>query len=118
MLPLVYRLLRSNPEIKQAVGKAIYRHGIAPLDAPRPYITWFLVSNRPELQLSGTPCTDFDLIQVDVWSEGDAEVERIAGLVRGTFEAEGLAVRVVVNSFEDETKLYRIGLEVDFIRSR
>lgn len=118
MLPRVYKLLRSNTEIKQVIGEAIYRHGIAPLDAPRPYITWFLVSNRPELQLSGAPCTDFDLVQIDVWSEDDAEVETLALLVRDTCESQGLAVRVVVDGFESETKLYRLGLEVDFIRDR
>src|SRR5690625_5584298 len=118
MLPLVYKLLRGNAEIKALVDTRIYRHDIAPLGTERPYITWFLVSGRPEQQLSGTPCADFDLVQIDVWSEDDAEVERLARLVRDTCEAEGLAVRIAVNGYEPETKLFRLGLEVDVIRSR
>lgn len=118
MLPLIYKLLRGNAEIKALVDTRIHRHDIAPLGTERPYITWFLVSGRPEQQLSGAPCTDFDLVQIDVWSEDDAEVERLARLVRDTCEAEGLAVRIAVNGYEPETKLFRLGLEVDFIRSR
>src|SRR5690625_2286091 len=111
-------MLRSNTEIKQAVGEAIYRHGIAPLDAPRPYITWFLVSGRPEQQLSGTPCADFDLVQIDVWSEDDADVERLARLVRDTCDAGGRAVRTAVSGYEPGTIRFRLALEVDSTPSR
>lgn len=118
MLPLVNQLLGSNPAIANAVGNAIYRHGTAPNGPPRPYITWFLVSNRPEAQLSGVPCTDFDLVQIDVWSEGDSQVEQIAYVVRDVLDGNGIANRMILNSFNKETKLYRIGIEAEFIRPR
>src|SRR5690625_4889194 len=118
MLPLVYKLLRGNAEIKALVDTRIYRHDLAPLGTERPYTTRFLVSGRPEQQLSGTPCAAFDVVLIDVWSEDDVEVEQLDRLVRDTCEAEGLAVRIAVNSYQPETKLFRLGLEVDFICSR
>lgn len=118
MLPNVFQLLRTSPVVMNAVGQAIYRHGNAPLDAPKPYITWLLVSNRPEDQLSGTPCTDFDLVQIDVWSEGDTQVEQIAYAVRDVLDDAGLSNRIIMNTFDKDTKLYRLGIEVDFIRPR
>lgn len=118
MLPLVYPLLRSSPKIMEAVGTAIYRHGRAPQNPPRPYITWLLVSNRPEGQLSGAPCADFDLVQIDVWSEGDTQVEKIAYTVRDVLDGAGHANRIIMNTYDKDTKLYRLGIEVDFIQSR
>lgn len=118
MLPLVYPLLRSSPAIIDAVGAAIYRHGTAPQDVSRPYITWLLVSGRPQDQLSGSPCVDFDLVQIDVWSEADTQVEQIAYAVRDVLDAAGHANRMVMNTFDKDTKLYRLAIEVDFIRSR
>src|SRR5690625_2893760 len=118
MLPLVYPLLRSSPAIVGAVGTAIYRHGSAPLDTPRPYITWLLVSGRPEDQLSGAPCADFDLVQIDVWSEGDTQVEQIAYAVRDVLDSAGHANRMIMNTYDKDTKLYRLAIETDFIRSR
>lgn len=118
MLPLVYTLLRSSPVIVDAVDEAIYRHGIASEDAPRPYITWLLVAGRPEDQLSGSPCVDFDLVQIDVWSEDDNQVEQIAYAVRDVLDNAGHANRIIMNTFDKDTKLFRISIEADFIHNR
>lgn len=118
MLPKVYELLYAQPAISGAVGNRIYRHGYA-LDSPqRPYITWFLVAGNPEDQLSGVPCTDFDLVQIDAWSDKDSQVEQIAYAVREALDAAGHANRLIMNTFDKDTKLYRIGIEVNFIRPR
>lgn len=118
MLPKVYGLLYAQPAISGAVGNRIYRHGYA-LDSPqRPYITWFLVSGSPENQLSGAPCTDFDLVQIDVWSDKDSQVEQIAYVVRDALDAAGHANRFIMNTFDKDTKLFRIGISAEFIRPR
>ena len=118
MLPLVYALLMSSSAITDKVGDRIYRHGNATQGVKRPYITWFLVANTPEDQISGKPCTDFDLVQIDVWSEGDTQVEQIAYAVRDTLDGAGISNRMILNSYDNETKLFRLGLEADFIRPR
>jgi hypothetical protein len=118
MLPLVYQILRANQIVKNLVGTRIYRHSDAPQNADRPYVTWFVVMGMPELQISGTPCSDMDTIQIDCWSEKDAEVENLAYSVRTALDNAKIANRIVNNGRENESRLYRIGIEADIIRSR
>jgi len=118
MLPNIYAVLRTNTTVVNTVSTRIYRHGSAPQDVLKPYITWFLLSNMPEIQLSGTPCHDMDVVQVDVWSETDQGIETLAYAARAAFDNAGHAARVIQDLRETETNLYRISLEVDIIQSR
>jgi phage anti-repressor protein len=117
MLPAVYTILRDDSAVLSAVGKRIYRHGSAPQDVTKPYITWFVVTGMPEVQLSGPPLNDMDTIQIDCWSEKDAEVETLAYAVRKALDDAKIVNRIVQNNRENETRLYRIGIEADFIHS-
>ena len=118
MLPPVFTLLKSNATVTSIVGERIYRHGNAPEGVARPYITWFVVSGMPELNVSSTPCTDRDMVQIDCWSESDSQIETLAYAVRAVLDSAGIANRIVQDSRENDTKLYRIALEADFISSR
>lgn len=120
MLPLVFKTI-STAAVKAIVGAVparIYRHGEAPEGVARPYITWFTVIGNPENQLSGAPGSDADTVQIDCWSESDTEVETLAAAVRDALDAAGVANRIVVDTFESDTKLYRVGQEADFILIR
>jgi hypothetical protein len=120
MLPAVFQTLQT-PAVLAIVGGdpvRIFRHGAAPQDTAKPYITWFLVNDQPYDQLSGPPCGDFDSVQIDCWSKSDLQVEQLAGAVRDAVDLAGIANRVVVNLRDPDTKLFRIGLEADFINSR
>ncbi|ARP89823.1 hypothetical protein CAL14_05570 [Bordetella genomosp. 9] len=120
MLPPVFRTL-NVPAVRAFVGSdlpRIFRHGSAPQDVQKPYITWFSVAGQPYDQISGPPCGDFDSVQIDSWSMDDEEVEEMATAVRAALDAEGIANRLVLDNRETDTKLYRIGIEADFIRSR
>lgn len=120
MLPKIFPILNTTA-IKALVGTnpvRIYRHGQAPEGVVRPYITWFVVIGTPYDQVSGVPCGDNDTVQIDVWSESDSQVETLASLVRDAIESAGYTCRISTNDFETETKLYRIGFDVDFIHSR
>ena len=118
MLPPVFTTLRNDATVLSTVGNRIYRHGDAPQNVTKPYVTWFVVMGMPELQISGAPCSDMDTIQMDCWSEQDSEVESLAYAVRKALDDAKIANRIVINGREDETRLYRIGIEADFIRSR
>jgi hypothetical protein len=117
MLAPVYTTLRQNATVLATVGNRIYRHGSAPQNVVKPYITWFVVMGMPEVQLSGAPCIDVDTIQIDCWSEQDSEVENLAYAVRKAFDDAKIVNRITQNDREDETRLYRIGIEADFIHS-
>jgi phage anti-repressor protein len=117
MLAPVYTTLRQNATVLSTVGTRIYRHGSAPQDVTKPYITWFVVMGMPEVQLSGAPTNDFDNIQIDCWSETDSQVETLAYAVRKALDDAKIVNRIVQNNREDDTRLYRIGIEADFIHT-
>jgi hypothetical protein len=117
MLAPVYSTLRQSATVLSTVGNRIYRHGSAPQNVVKPYITWFVVMGMPEVQLSGPPPNDMDSVQIDCWSESDSEVETLAYAVRKALDDAKIVNRIIQNNREDETRLYRIGIEADFIHS-
>jgi len=119
MLPKVFPVLKT-PAVLAIVGGdpvRIFRHGAAPQDTAKPYVTWFEVGGQPYDQISGPPCGDFDSVQIDCWSMDDTQVETLARAVRDAVDAAGFANRLVINHRDPDTKLYRIGLQADFINS-
>jgi hypothetical protein len=118
MLANIYAILRANSTVLSSVSTRIYRHGAAPQDVVKPYITWFVVTGMPELQISGAPCSDMDTIQIDVWHETDAGVETLAYAVRSALDSAKYANRMIQDLRETDTRLYRISFEVDVIQSR
>ena len=118
MLPNVYQLIRQNSTVVSTVGTRIYRHGSAPQNVQKPYVTWFLVSGNPYDNVSQSPSADRDLVQIDCWSETDEQVETLAYAIRSALYSNLITNRMVINSRENDTKLYRSAIEADFIASR
>jgi hypothetical protein len=118
MLPNVYQILRANSTVASTVGTRIYRHGSAPQDVAKPYITWSLSSGMPYDNVSAAPCADKDTVQIDCWSESDTGIETLAFAVRSALDSQVISNRMMLNTRETDTKLYRIALEADFIRPR
>lgn len=118
MLPNVYQTLRSNSTVLSTVGTRIYRHGSAPQNVQKPYITWFLATGQPENVLNAAPCSDRDTVQIDCWSETDEGIETLGYAVRDALDSAMITNRFVINSRETDTKLYRMAIEADFIASR
>jgi len=118
MLTNVYQILRLNATVVSTVATRIYRHGSAPQDVVKPYITWFLVTGQPQDILNAAPCHDRDTIQIDCWSETDTGVETLAYAVRAALDNQLISNRIIIDTRETDTKLYRIALEADFIASR
>lgn len=119
MLPPVYATLKASP-VDALTGGRIYRHGTAPQDTPKPYVTWFLLSGTPENQLSGLPSGDRMTVQVDCWTDDDddAEVEDLAQAVRDAIEPHAHMTSMPIDDWEPATRLYRMALQFDWIQSR
>jgi len=118
MFPAVYRTLRANSTVATTVGERIGRHGEIEQDASRPYITWQIVSGNPYTTLSETPRGDFTSVQIDIYHPTDEGVAALAVAVRAALDAAGVVNRVVLNLRERDTRLYRVGMEADFINQR
>lgn len=121
MLAPIFKTI-NTPAVRAVVGNRIYGKGIAPQGTPTPYITWFTVVGDPYLNLSDAPHGDIDMIQIDCWSgSGDADegvANQLAKAVRDALDAAGQANRVIADTRETDTMLFRISLQTDFIHDR
>ena len=112
--------------MKNIVGQnppRIYEHGDAPqrpdnLPLADPYITWFVVNDAPENQLSGTPGTDRVGVQIDCWHQTGAGIKLLATAVRDACEGVAHMTSGGPNGREPETKLYRMSLSFDWFVNR
>lgn len=121
MLPPVFTLLKASTDVKNIVGTnppRVYRHGSAPEDTTKPYITWFAVTTVPENNLSGLPPVDMVPVQVDCWHQTDAGIELLAKAVRDALEPHAHMTGVPIDTKETETKLYHRALVFDFWHDR
>ncbi|WJJ93444.1 DUF3168 domain-containing protein [Neopusillimonas aromaticivorans] len=123
MFAPIYKTI-STAAVKAIVGNPprIYGSGLAPQGVTAPYITWFVVVGQPYDHLSGPPGADNDTIQIDCWAGPGDDQELVcislAKAVRDALDAAGQACRIIINTRESDTKLFRVGLQVDFIHNR
>lgn len=118
MLPNLYTPLKDDTDVAAFVGTRIYRHGNAPQDVTKPYITWFLVTGVPDNNLSDPPPSDRMSCQVDCWHPTDLGIETLATSVRNVLETLGHITSIVINERDADTKLYRISFQVDILSIR
>jgi len=122
MFPNVYATLRANATVVSIVGTKIGRHGSMPQGTVAPYIAWFLVVDDPYEGLSDPPDADFTTIQIDCYAgpadAADSQIQQLAEAVRAALDAAGVHNRVIVDLREPDTKLYRVGIQADFITQR
>ena len=121
MLPPVFQALKASAAVKAIVGTnppRIYRHGNAPEDASKPYITWFVVSGVPENNLSDLPPVDRVTVQIDCCHQTDGGIEVMAESVRDACEPSAHMTSIIFDGREIESKLYRIALQFDWFLDR
>ena len=117
MLPAVFPLLASDSEVTGFVGSSparVYRHGEAPQTVALPYVTWFLSSGRPDNVIDDVAPVDEMTVQVDCWSDSDAEVEQLAEAVRNAIEPYHYITAIGPNGRDPETMRYRLGMTITF----
>jgi hypothetical protein len=117
MLPTIRALLASDTTANGLLSGRVYRHGSAPQEVARPYVTWSIAGGAPENHFDGASCDDFR-VQVDCWTDDDAGVEALAAAVRAAIEPSAHCVGYLVNARDFETQRYRISMAFDFIEAR
>ncbi|MFC0677525.1 DUF3168 domain-containing protein [Lysobacter korlensis] len=117
MLPTVYATLQASPAVVALVGNRVFRHGSAPQDVARPYVTWAVAGGAPENGFDGA-CADAFRVQVDCWSDSDAGVETLAAAVRDAIEPVAHLVAYVADERDFQTQRFRIGFAFDWILGR
>jgi hypothetical protein len=119
MLPLVYPLLNVAPAVTALIGSPprVYRHGSAPQNVVKPYVTWSVPGGEALNNFDGADADVFR-VQVDCWSDGDAEVETLAAAVRAAIEPAAHLVAYVADERDPVTQRFRISFTFDFISTR
>ena len=119
MLPPIFEWLKTSA-VQDIIGTPprAYRHGSAPQDTTRPYVTWQLITGIPDNTLSELPDVDRLSVQVDCWHQTDAGIEVLATAVRNAIEPFGHMTAINLNQREPDTKLYRISLQFDIWQFR
>lgn len=117
MFPPVFRTIHT-PAVAAIVGDQIGRHGEVPQNGARRYITWSIVLGLPHDQISGSPPSDFTTVDINCWHDTDSGIQALALGVRDALDTAGIHYRVRVNLREPDTRLYRVGIEADFITQR
>lgn len=120
MLPPVKQMLAQSTRVKAIIDNPpkVYRHGDAPQNVVKPYVTWEVISGLPDNNLSDVPGSDRYVIQVDCWSGNDSEIEELAKAVRDALEPWAYMTGMPINEREPATKLFRIALQFDWLLSR
>lgn len=114
----IFTTLTGAVAVTSLIGERIYRHGDAPQNVARGYVTWYALAT-PENTLSEIPGIDRVSVTIDCWSPDDTEVETLADAVRDTIEPLAhMTSRVNDNRDRSATKLYRITLQFDWWLSR
>ena len=121
MFPAVFPILSQDSDVSSLLGPTplrVYRHGEAPQNVRAPYVTWFIVSGIPENELSDLPLVDAYSVQVDCWSNSDAEVELLAEAVRNAIEQHHHMTAIGPNGRDPTTMRFRIGMTFSFWTDR
>lgn len=84
------------------------------------FATWQLITGEPHLLLGSVPDSDLFTLQIDTYSNTRAEAEQAGLAVRNAFEQDMRCTVTRYNAFgkENETNLYRVSFDVDFIENR
>lgn len=120
MLPAIFPLLKNAPAVTALIGTApvrVYRHGSAPQDVVRPYVTWSVPGGAPENTFEGADADDFR-VQVDCWSDNDTQIETLAAAVRAALEPAAHLVAYLADERDFDTQRFRISFAFDFIQPR
>ena len=117
MLPLVFPLLSGAAAVTALIGTTpvrAYRHGSAPQNVEKPYVTWSVPGGFAENTLERADA-DVMRVQVDCWSDDDTQVETLAAAVRAALEPAGNLIAYVADERDPVTQRFRISYAFDFI---
>ena len=117
MFPTIRALIAADATANGLLSGRVYRHGSAPQNTARPYVTWSVPGGVPENTFDG-PTHDNFRVQVDCWHDSDSGIETVAEAVRNALETSAYCVGYLANEEDPQTGRYRISFAFDFIESR
>jgi hypothetical protein len=117
MVPPVRETLLAASAVTAIVAQRVYQQE-APQDAADPYVVWAVVSGVPGNNLSDTPEYDDQRIQIDCWSDNQAQARQLGEAVRDAIEAQTHIVFGPWSDRDQDTKLWRWSMDAEYWQDR
>lgn len=120
MIPPIFEVCRMSRDVQMLLGgqlPRLYPFGEAPQDVPKPYATYQLISGAPDNTLT-VPESDHFSLQVDVFGRSQTETLNVFGALRDAVQQKGYVTGYNINGREEDTKLWRLSFDVDWIVDR
>lgn len=116
MIPPVYNLLHASPAVVAIVADRIGAHGQVLPNETRPYITWQMISGSGEIVLErGRAPADRVSVQIDCYHATEKGLRELTEAVRSAVESDSYYVGLVADERDEETRLFRMALQFDFV---
>ena len=121
MKPPVFATLKASAAVKAIVGTnppRIFRHGDAPQDTAKPYVTWEIEDIDPANNLSAVPVIDRVTVTLHCWHPTDAGIVLLVQTVRDAIEPHAHMVGAPVDEREPQTRLFHMATVFDWFVNR
>lgn len=120
MFPPVFETLKADPAVAAILGVVpkVYAHGAAPQGTVPPYVTWTVVGDEPQNNLSSAPDSDRASFQVDCYAMDGTAVGNLATAVRNALEKVCHMTGIVIDERETATKYFRLAMQFDYWLNR
>jgi hypothetical protein len=121
MYPPIFKVVSQAPAAAALLGNSPVRFwpfGEAEENAALPYAVWQTIAGSPENYLGDLPDMDGYTLQVDVYGSSISTVQSAARAIRDALEPHAHIVAWRGESREQDTKLYRISFDVDWLVQR
>lgn len=119
----LFSLIATDPDCIALLGSDPLRFtpfGLAEQGSERPYCVHQILAGTPYNQLGGLPPADHFSVQIDAYADRAIAAEQAATAVLTALERDSRCTVTDwgMQHYEPDTRLYRVGFDVDFIQTR
>lgn len=114
----IFAVAAADADVRALLGESptrLFPFGEADLKTPMPYAVWQVIAGSPENYLAGRPDTDSYTLQVDVYAGSATEVRAVKDVLVHAIELDCNIVAWNGETRDRETKIWRVGFDVDWI---
>lgn len=120
MFPPIFQTCINNAGVVAVLGAEprMYPHGEAPQGVSKPYAVYQNISGNPENYINQTPDADYNLIQIDIYSDSVESCREVAVALRDAFEPIAHITAWGREDRDPDTNLLHFSFDINFITSR
>jgi hypothetical protein len=123
MFAPIYTTCQDDNAVQTLLGDSsgnlrLYPFGLAPKDAPLPYVTWQNIGGDPANYLADNPDADSFSLQVNVWGKTTGQVIAVTQAIRDAIQGVCYVVRWGNQSRDAQTLAFGYDFDVDWLTYR